>query len=194
MKTLILDTSSPFLYVGILEDGKEIYKKVLEGKNNHSEHLMPIIEEGFKSCNFDVKDLDKIIVGIGPGSYTGLRISLVIAKMFSWTLGIKLHTVSSLDILGSGHFVKDGIYAICNVAKKNYLYSKVVEVKNGKINNLIDEEFILETEFLDKIKDINYSLVDSNNYKYSGEVIEKLETVEVEDVHPLIPNYLRKDI
>lgn len=194
MKILILDTSSPFLYVGIMDGEKEVYQKVLEGKNNHSEHLMNTIEEGFFISGFGVKELDQIIVGIGPGSYTGLRISLVVAKMFSWTLHIPLYTVSSLEILSSGHFVKDGIYAIANVAKKHYVYAKVVEVKNQALKTIIEEQFILEAEFLASMEQKNNTYVDSKQYLFDGAMIVTLPKTLVEDIHAISPNYLRKDI
>lgn len=192
MKTLILDTSSQFLFVSLVIDGKEIYQKVLEGKNNHSEKLMPVIEEAFHINNLEVKDLDRIIVGIGPGSYTGLRISLVIAKMFSWTKNVDLYTISSLDILGSGYFINDGIYTITNIAKKNYLYTKIIKIENNIIEVIDDDDFILEEEFMEKIKCHNYHIINSNNYRFSGEVIEKMELTKINDIHSLIPNYLRK--
>ena len=63
MKTLIIDTSTKFLYVSLVVDNFEVYKNVLEGKNNHSEQLIPIIIQALNSNNITVGEIDKIIVG-----------------------------------------------------------------------------------------------------------------------------------
>ena len=141
MKVLILDTSSNYLYLH-LSNGSDEYNVVLEGKNNHSEKLMPLIEEGLNKLNLEVKDLERIVCGIGPGSYTGLRVGLTVCKVFAWTASIPLYVISSLTILGSGYLKKDGKYAICNTAKKDYLYTKVINVIDGKVEVEQDDEFI----------------------------------------------------
>lgn len=192
MKTLIIDTSTKYLYVSLVFANVEVYTNILEGKNNHSEQLLPIITQGLKLNNISVGDLDKIIVGKGPGSYTGLRISMTVAKMLAWTKKIDLYTISSLDIIASGYYKVNGTYAIKSIAKKNYIYDKVVEVKNNKVNVLINDEFSLESDFNEKIKDINCIIINDENYIYDAVKIIALATDKCEDVHLVGPNYLRK--
>lgn len=192
MKTLIIDTSTKFLYVSLVVDNFEVYKNVLEGKNNHSEQLIPIIIQALNSNNITVGEIDKIIVGKGPGSYTGLRISMTVAKMFAWTKNIDLYPLSSLDIIASGYYKVNGKYAIKSIAKKNYIYGKVVEIKDGKVTNLINDEFSLENDFDEKIKNIDCIIIDEENYLYDGIKIISLAVEKCEDVHLLGPNYLRK--
>lgn len=191
MKTLVLDTSTAFLYVAIIDDGQELFSRVAEGKNNHSDNLIPTIKEGLESLGMTMKDIKRIVVGIGPGSYTGLRIALTVAKTFSWTLNIPLFTASSLDILGSGYLSEDGIYAITSFAKKNHLYGKLLEVKNGQQHVLIDDTFMEETEFFKAIGLYCYYLVNENNYLFHPGIVK---TEPVRDVHLLTPNYLRKEL
>ena len=91
MNKLIIDTSTYYLYTSVIKNDECVYNKVLYGKNNHSENLMNIIEEGL--ADIKAKELDEIIVGIGPGSYTGVRIALTVAKTLAWTLNIPLKTL-----------------------------------------------------------------------------------------------------
>jgi len=191
MKTLIIDTSSNLLYISFYQDDNEIFNKVFEGNNNHSENLLNFIEDGLKETNLAVIDFDRIIVGVGPGSYTGLRVSLTVAKMFSWTLDIPLYTVSSLDILGSGYFSKDGLYAITSRAKKNHIYGKLIEVKKGIQNVVINDVFSEKQEFLNLIKNYNYFLVDSSNYLFDP---KNLNISLVSELHQLIPNYIQREV
>ena len=192
MKILIIDTSTKFLYVSLTIDNLEVYKHILEGKNNHSEHLIPIITKALQENNIGVGDLDKIIVGKGPGSYTGLRISMTVAKMFAWSKKIDLYAISSLDIIASGYFKKNGIYAIKSFAKYNYIYDKIVEVKEGNINILTNDEFSLESDFDERIKGFDCFIINENNYIYDVFKIIDLATDKCVDIHSLGPNYLRK--
>ena len=124
MKIIILDTSTNFLYVSFYDNviDKVLFQKIMITHNNHSENLIPSIEEGLKENNLELKDFDCVVTGNGPGSYTGLRVGCVVSKMMAFALGIKLKALSSLLFIGSGYLNKDGIYAISSVAKKNYKY------------------------------------------------------------------------
>lgn len=191
MKTLILDTASKYLYVSFLENDNIIFSKFLEGKNNHSDNLLKVIEEGLNSLNMKVKDFNKIILGIGPGSYTGLRVSVTVAKMFSWTLNIPLAIISSLDMLSSGYFNKDGIYAVTMIAKRNHVYGKLILVQNHEVTVLINDCFKEATEFLEMIKNYDYFLVNESNYLIEP---KNLKPWIVSDLHQLTPNYIQREI
>lgn len=188
-KYLILDTSSNLMYLSI-SNGKEIYTKTVEGRNNHSEKVMELIEEGLTTLGLEVGDLEKIVCGIGPGSYTGLRVSLTVCKMFAWMKDIPLFALSSLDILGSGYFLKDGKYTICNLAKKDYVNYKEVNVNCGKIETVVADKFGLYNDVLSELKDA--TLISENDYKFNDEVILKMANKRVSNVHDITPNYLRE--
>jgi tRNA threonylcarbamoyladenosine biosynthesis protein TsaB len=193
MKTMILDTSSAILYLSFYDGDNKIYEVVAPGKNNHSENLIKYIDEGLKELNLEVKDFERIIVGIGPGSYTGLRVSLTVAKTFSWTNNIPLYIASSLDILASGYFDKPGMYAITNRAKKDYLYAKLVNIdENNEIyKEIIIDSFIKKDEFFEEIEKYNYVLIDETNFLINP---LNLKISLVENIHQLTPNYLQKEI
>ena len=115
MRTLIMDTSTNLLYISFIENDKVIYEVKTLGLNNHSDHLLNLIEKGLNECNLQVKDFNKIVIGVGPGAYTGLRVSMSVAKMFSWTLNIPLYPLvnkSRLLIEYNGIFkVHENIFA-----------------------------------------------------------------------------------
>ena len=79
MKLLAFDTSSKALFVAILEDETLLAETTLTIKKNHSITLMPVIDFLMHQIDLTPKDLDRIVVAEGPGSYTGLRIA--VAKM-----------------------------------------------------------------------------------------------------------------
>lgn len=193
MKTMIIDTSSDYLFISFLDNEDEIYRIVFEGKNNHSEHLIKFIDEGLSKTKLTVKDFDQIICGIGPGSYTGIRLSLSVAKMFAWTANIPLYTISSLDILSSGYYEENRIIITSLKAKKNYVYTNVIQYQNGHAVRIVDDVFLSDEEFKEKILSQydSYLLVDEV-YKFNAEHISKSPFLQnVEQIHQIVPNYLR---
>ena len=96
MKVLAFDTSSKALSLAILEDKQVLAETMINIKKNHSITLMPAIDFLMGSLDWTPKDLDRIVVAQGPGSYTGLRIAVATAKTLAYTLKIELVGVSSL--------------------------------------------------------------------------------------------------
>lgn len=190
-KVLVIDTSSKYLYFSFLVDEKVLYEVFLEGKNNHSENLLVEIEKGLKKFGLNLKDFKRIIVGIGPGSYTGLRVGVTVSKVLAWTNLNELYEVSSLDLLASDYFAIDGIYAITMKAKKDHIYGKLIEVKDGNINVIITDNFFIEKDFFEMIKEYNYKLINEDNYKVNP---FNLKPKLVTNVHTLSPNYIQKGI
>ena len=190
-RTLVLDTASKYLYFSFLEDEKIIYEQFLEGKNNHSENLLKELEIGLNKLNLTFKDFSEVIVGTGPGSYTGLRVSVTVAKMLAWTLNKKLYAISSLSLLASGYFNTNGLYAVTIKAKKNHVYGKLIKVEAGNVSEIISDGFFEESEFLEKIKDYDYKIINEENYKIDP---TNLDATLVTDVHNLSPNYIQKGV
>ena len=198
MKVLMIDTATENLYVRFFDDvdNKAFFAKEMMTHNNHSENLLTVIEEGLKLNNIKLKDFEKIIVGEGPGSYTGLRVAMVVAKMASYTLNIPLYTISSLSYVGSGYLsISDNCdkstqnVLISIKAKKGHSYIKVHERNTNKV--LVEDIFLPDEEKEKIVSQYNALVVNEHNYKINEEVINKY-AVYVDNVHELTPNYLRK--
>lgn len=194
MKALLIDTSSEYLYVIVYDTFKktELINKSMVTHNNHSENLIPVIESALNELNITLSDIDEFICGIGPGSYTGLRVGCVVSKMASYTLNKTQKIVSSLLFVSSGKLDSDGKYLVKMKAKKDYSYYLVLEVKDKVINVLVSDSFTSDEELNNIINSYdNLIIIDEALYKPSGEVIYNYAK-EVSDIHSLTPNYLRK--
>ena len=99
MAKLLLDSSNTSLSVGLEKDGLLIDHISYESWQSQSEHMVPEIDNILKKNGLDRHDIDGIVSSIGPGSYTGVRIALTIAKVASLVLNVPLFTVSSLRVL-----------------------------------------------------------------------------------------------
>ncbi len=97
---LLLDTSDKFLSVGISKNDELIYTKSFQAWQRQSEFLLVEIKKALQEVKITFKDIDEIVSGIGPGSYTGVRIALTVGKTLACLTNIKLKTVSSLAIMG----------------------------------------------------------------------------------------------
>ena len=99
MVTLLLDSSNTSLSVGIEKDGVLLGYTSYEAWQVQSEHMVPEIDTLLKKFNISRSDLTGVVTSIGPGSYTGVRISLTIAKIIALACDIPLYPVSSLRVL-----------------------------------------------------------------------------------------------
>lgn len=97
---LNIETSTEVCSVALGKDGKLLFEKESPEGLNHSELLTVFIEELFSENNLNIKNIDAIAVTKGPGSYTGLRIGVSVAKGLCYALDKPLISVGSLDSLG----------------------------------------------------------------------------------------------
>ena len=125
MKVLAFDTSSKALSLAILEDKQVLAEMTINIKKNHSITLMPAIDFLMASVDWTPKDLDRIVVAEGPGSYTGLRIAVATAKTLAHTLNIELVGMSSL--LALVPYQQEGLFVPLMDARRNNVYAGFYE-------------------------------------------------------------------
>ena len=99
MYQLVLDSSNKFLVVGLLKDRKVVDSVYYEAWQRQSEVMVQEIDNLLNKNKLTRNDLDAVAVGIGPGSYTGVRIAITIAKTIGYALKIKTYAKSSLFLL-----------------------------------------------------------------------------------------------
>lgn len=102
MATLLLDSSNTSLSVGFEKDGQLIGYTSFEAWQVQSEHMVPEIDKLMDKLGLSRRDISGVVTAIGPGSYTGVRISLTIAKIVALCCECQIYPVSSLKVLKDG--------------------------------------------------------------------------------------------
>lgn len=138
-----IDTSNVPLSIAIVKDDQLLVEWTSSVKVTHSVGAMPAVEEVLKQANIKPNEIDAIAVAEGPGSYTGVRIGVTIAKTLAWTLKIPLVGVSSLQTLaGNGALFKGLICPIMDARRQN-VFSAIYT--NDLETYLADGHYSLET-------------------------------------------------
>lgn len=144
MYTLILDSANVNIVVGLCKDNEVLDETIYEAWQRQSEYMIPEIDKILKKNGVDPKDIGEIIVTKGPGSYTGVRIALTIAKIYAMSLNIRCYAVSSLKVLQS--YNKPSICLINARSNRSYfaVYDKntaIIEdcvMSNGEVLKYIE--------------------------------------------------------
>lgn len=142
MKILAIDTSNQVMSIALLDNQTILGELTTNIKGNHSTRLMPGIERLMKEVGMVPSQLEKIVVAKGPGSYTGLRIGVVIAKTLAWTLQIPLVGVSSLKSLAGNiqHF--EGIIVPIFDARRGNIYTGAYQYQKEQLTEIISDQHI----------------------------------------------------
>lgn len=150
---LYIDTCTKYMCVGLSKGDVLVYKKQYEAFKRQSEVAASEIDKCLKESNVNPSELTKIVVTNGPGSYTGIRIGLTLAKVMSKVLNIKLVCLSSLQVMCG----LEECSAIIDAKSKRVYYGKyrdgkVIEADCVKyISELdLDEYYVGETNVINK--------------------------------------------
>ncbi len=99
---LALDSSTAQLAVAVMDNDELLKEMNVSGERNHSVHMHPVLAQIVEEAGLTIDEIDGIAVGMGPGSYTGVRMAVTAAKTLSWAKGIPVVGVSSLNAIAWG--------------------------------------------------------------------------------------------
>ena len=141
MITLYLDTTSSFLYTALIKDGETIAEIKEQLNNSLSEYTLPRIEEMLTVKGISIDEIGQIIVVNGPGSFTGIRIGLTIAKTLAWAKNIPIIPISSLEAMALSADADYDFVAPAIDARRGFVYASIYDVKNNSF--VMNEKHIL---------------------------------------------------
>lgn len=200
MITLFIDTCHHNLIVGVYKDTEELILMHEDNDNHLSERLLPLIEKAMNSINLDINNVDNIIVANGPGSFTGVRIGVTVAKTLAYSLGCPIHAVSELLVMSSGNYTTKYVVPLID-ARRDAVYGAMY----SNDNSIINDSYILLSELLNEVK-IKVSLDDVTfvSYENFDNINIKIPKIDLTQIikdslgsegtlcHLVNPNYLKK--
>jgi len=196
MISLFLNTSSNYLNIAILKDGvilDSIYQKY---DRDLSKAALYQMSELISKVGLLPNDIDEVVCVRGPGSFTGLRVGVTIAKTFSYFLDKKLYSVSNLEVMATT--CKEEIIVPLIDARRGYVYGAIYD---RNYNILMKECYIKLEDLVEKALSFEKKVVFITNDDYDFDTIEISPRIEevfvnnfkrVEDSITFEPNYLKK--
>ena len=184
MYTLFISTFDKIITIGLLKDGKVLDTNIKESTQNHSVYTMPMIESILNKNKVDVKKLSEIIVVNGPGSFTGVRIGVTIAKTFAYTLNIPIKTITSL--LAYAVSLDSNDKKVITISDMKGKYVGYFDYNN----KVIDYIYLKNSEFSEYIKDKEKYLVVDNKFDLE-KIYKYLLNVESTLSHNVNPIYIK---
>ena len=216
MKILAFDSSSTALSVALVADGIVLGEVNLNLKKNHSTTLMTTVDFLMTQAGLEPAALDRIAVAQGPGSYTGLRLAVTVAKTLAYSLNKEIVGVSSLLAIARRVKSTEALVVPVMDARRGNAYAALYQ--KGQL--VIADQHCIFTDFLKKVTD---KAVSKEKVIFTGETenfvadilaadfseeqivtdsLEKLpsayeiakiaENLSPENVHSFVPNYLKK--
>ncbi|MGL4687730.1 MAG: tRNA (adenosine(37)-N6)-threonylcarbamoyltransferase complex dimerization subunit type 1 TsaB, partial [Fusobacteriaceae bacterium] len=145
MLVLAIDTSTKVGTVALyLKEKGPVGEITLNSNSNHSETIMGGIDSLFKLTNLSIKDVDTVAVSTGPGSFTGIRIGVALAKGLAFSLNKSIVGVNELEVIANLVTIEDKnikIMPMIDARKLRVYYSLYGKNELGKLNS--------ELEYLD---------------------------------------------
>ena len=198
MRILYIDTSSSYLYSAIVEDETLIDSISKEYGQSLSEIALPKIVEMFQKNNLSPKDVDKIIVVNGPGSFTGIRIGITIAKVYAWTLNIPITTISSLEAMSLSCKEKNIHVPMLN-ARRGYVFAAIYNQDQRVIRKPEYMKWDVLKEELEVLKD--YTILSNDEFDWEVKqtsyipdfvkIVTYFKDKKVKNPHAVNPDYLK---
>ena len=193
MITLCMDTSSKFLVLALIQEDELIGKRCMSSWKRQSEMIFPQLTELLAECGLTPKAIDQVVVTKGPGSYTGVRIAMTVAKVLCSTANLPLYALPTLELIGAGKTKA----AVLLDARSQRAYFGMIE--NGRLSG--KEEVLSLSEIQARIDNADglelvgdcslLGLEDCYPDLAQAFLTTRSQWQKVENVHLLVPEYLK---
>jgi len=194
MITLLLDTALETLVIALVKDNQVIYEFKQTYDKNMSKYLVNEINNAFLQTKLKPSDISNVVVGIGPGSFTGVRMGVTVAKTLAFALNKPIYPVSTLYLMATT--LDNQIVMPLIDARRGYIYGAIFDEND---NTILPEQYIKLEDILSLSKKYHDVKIISNLNSVNG-IIPKYNVVAginkallggAVNVHNINPNYLK---
>jgi tRNA threonylcarbamoyladenosine biosynthesis protein TsaB len=173
--------------LALLEGGVIQSRRDRPGQNDHSVTLIPLLQDMLQEAGWKISDLDELYVGVGPGSYTGVRIGVAIAKMLGFMNELRVFRFSSLALLATAS-KEDGLIIPYLDARRGQAFVGTYRKQDGFLKLEEADVLAIAEAYLQAHPG---ALVVSDGVVDASRLLQSGLFEDVENIHDLIPNYLQ---
>ena len=199
MISLFIDTSLANVSISVLKDNQILSLISEEIPNMHSSYATKFIKDALDKAKIDANDIDSLYVVTGPGSFTGVRIGVTIAKTYGYLIKKDITPISSLKSLALSVPNKETIMSIIPANKSSYY----IAIYDNNYNEIIKEQFMKKEDIIFLCDKYNPYIVGPTSsiigkYKINKQNLDILKIVdyyknkEKVNYFKLVPNYLKE--
>lgn len=195
MISFFISTATKKLIVAVFKDDNQLFYYNENNDNTLSERIMPIIDRAFSESKIKPNDIDSIYVVNGPGSFTGIRVGVTIAKVMAWTLRKRIVAISSLEMLASGSG-NDNILIPLIDARRDYVYAGIYD---SNLDLVSSERHMPLSELLTEVENKEVLFISEDEFPFEvslpqydiKKIIQKHKKDKSAIQHEVNPNYLK---
>lgn len=200
MITLYLDTTSSFLYCALKKESKILFEITKKLERNMSKEGLNLINNKMIENQISFKDINKIIVCNGPGSFTGIRIGVTLAKIIAWSNNIPVTQISSLKAMALSSNVQSEYFIPIINARRGYIYTGIYDKNNKPVLSDCYCTIDYLMEYISQNVNNNYTLISNDAFDFCVEsylpnykkIFDNLKEYESINAHLLNANYLKR--
>jgi tRNA threonylcarbamoyladenosine biosynthesis protein TsaB len=176
MLVLAIDTATKIASVSLYDDKAGILGEInLYVKVNHSNIIMTAVDNLFKMTKLSIDDVDRVAVTIGPGSFTGIRIGVSIAKGLVYGTDKKIVGINELDVIAYNAENRNETIVSLIDARKERVYYSIYKYEGKKLVRISDYRDGSLREILDNLGDEHYVFVGDGAIAYRSLIEEKMQ-------------------
>lgn len=163
MKILAFDSTATAASVAICDDGKVVTEFFVNAGLTHSRTLVPMLDAALKNTDSDLKSIDALAISNGPGSFTGVRIGVAVAKGIAFTENLPCVEVSTLESMAYNLTLTDCLVCAVMDARCAQVYNAIFEIKYGEVIRVTEDRALaisdLKAELTEKYTDKRIILI-----------------------------------
>lgn len=196
MTIFYIDTTSRYLYTGVVQNNNLLIERKEDLNRDLSIFTVEYISKMFEEVHLMPKDIDKIIVVNGPGSFTGIRIGVTLAKIYACCLEKEITTISSLEAMAKSIETDKLIVPIID-ARRGYVYATIYDSNDC----LLEECYISLEKLLLILKELKkeYIFISNDNFSFECKkynpnilrIVNYYKDRESINYHAVNPKYLK---
>lgn len=184
---LAIDTATRIMSLALHDGSQLLAETTWQTTNNHSTELAPAVQDLLRRSQARVEDLSALAVSVGPGSFTGLRIGIALAKGIAGAKGLPLVGVSTLDILAAGqpYFSSNHGLIVVVQAGRGRIIVKTYRWRKGRWNSQLEPQLMDWESLFTRVDGPAYLTGEINDEGQEALAVAQARAIPVELVAPV---------